>query len=410
MDDSQLSKETIEGWLGPAGSRLQRLPRARQVHLRKWLTSQDSGVLTAESRLRVVLAAGAPIDAMLIESTLLTRTLAPDDLLRFATRLSTKRPTIDAESFLLGLIESVRAARSRMELKELRRIIGGLHKWSRWVCTQNATLSAGTGRELASLLSLLVRRLPSSKASTRGATAHSNVILKQLLSNAQTLVQVSHTVDLTSINLDILLGARLCCREEALTEILQEEMMVGWVKWLEDGISGAIEDLATRGNSDRISEITAQCGVLPRLEKVAKEATRSVLAKGSSMLSTDVQRWLQRFLGMAPSSDGLRIEHASGSERPEISQLALALLRTWDAKGDSRHAQEAHETLKDVCEKFFNLRLRGDVGSKAEPDSRLFQMEGGSHPGGTFVIRRPWIEWRDEDAWKVVLRGIIAKA
>jgi hypothetical protein len=268
----------------------------------------------------------------------------------------------------------------------------------------------GTGRELASLLRLLTGMLPSPKTSTKGGSARSKLLLTQLLSAAKAFILIPHTVDLTASNLDILLGAKLCCREEALTEILQAEGVADWVEWLEGGIARAIEDLATRGNIDRVSEITAQCGVLPRLTEVAKEAARSVLMKESSVLSLDVQRWLQRFLGSVRSTDGFQVEYASGSERPEISQLALALLRSWEARGDSRHAQEAHETLKDVCEKFFNLRFRGEVGSRGEPDSRLFQMEGGSLPGGEFVIRRPWIEWRDGDVWKVVLRGVIAKA
>ncbi len=409
MDDSHLTKETIEGWLGPTGSRLQRLPRPRQVRLRRWLASQDSGVLTAEARLRVALASGGPIDATALESVLLSRTLVLNDFLRFAKRLSSRRPTVDAEPFLLGLIESIRAARARLELKELRRIVLGLQRWSRWACAQKATLSVGTGRELASLLRLLIGMLPSPKTSTKRGLARSKLLLTQLLSAGKAFILTPHAVDLTASNLDILLGAKSCCREEALTEILRAEGVADWVKWLEGGIARAIDDLATRGNIDRVSEITAQCGVLPRLTEVAKEAARSVLKNGSSVLSLDVQRWLQRFLGSVRSTDGFRVEYASGSERPEISQLALALLRSWEARGDSRHAQEAHETLKDVCEKFFNLRFRGEVGSPTEPDSRLFQMEGGSLPGGEFVIRRPWIEWRDGDVW-VVMRGVVAKA
>jgi len=268
----------------------------------------------------------------------------------------------------------------------------------------------GTGRELASLLRLLTGILPSPKTSAKGGSARSKLLLTQLLSAAKAFILVPHTVDLTASNIDILLGAKLYCREETLAEILQTEGVADWVEWLEGGIARAIEDLATRGNIDRVSEITAQCGVLPRLTEVAKEAARSVLVKESSVLSVDVQRGLQRLLGSIRSTEGFQVEYASGAERPEISQLALALLRSWEARGDSRHAQEAHETLKDVCEKFFNIRFRGEVGSRGEPDSRLFQMEGDSLPGGGFVIRRPWVEWRDGDAWRVVLRGVLAKA
>ena len=410
MEGPRFTQESLETSLGAAGSRLPRLPRAKQLQLRKWLASQEACSLTPELRLRASIASGRPVEATSLVSSLLARTFPVEDLLRFSTRLSTKKGLVDSTAFLHASADSIHYERPATRPQDFRRISGGLQKWSRWVLSQKASLSEATAIELASILSLLAGRLPAPKRPSRGAAARSTALLKQLLSIAKAVILTPPTVELCTRNLGIVLGVRLSCREQTLTELLEAQGVADWVGWLVRGVRVSIEDLATRGNADKLSEISSQCGAHPRLEEAAKGAARSVLERQAGILSADVQRWLQRYLGILRTTPAVQVEHVSAANRPEISQLALALLRAWDARADSRNAGEAYDTLKDVCDRFFNLRLGGDVGATVQPDSRLFQIDGESRPEGGFVLRRPWAECRDADTWRIVIRGVISRA
>ncbi len=410
MDESAFTRDSLETSIGGAGWRLLPLPRAKQLQLRKWLASQEARILTPELRLRASIASGGPVEAAFLDSSLLSRTFPAEDLLGFSTRLSAKSALVDSTAFIHALADSIRSERPAIRPQDFRRISGGLQKWSRWVLSKKASLSEAAATELASILGLLLTRLPATKGSNRGATARSKAMLSQLLSVAKAVILTPPTVESCTRNLEIVLAARLSCREQTLGELLEAQGITEWFHWLLRSVRFSIEELATRGNADRLSEITSQCGVHPRLEEAAKDAAKSVLGGMAVTLSEDVQRWLQRYLGIIRPTGTPQVEHVSASERPETSHLALALLRAWDARADSKNASEVYATLKDVCDRFFNLRLGGEVGGTVQLDSRLFQMEGESGTKGPFVLRRPWVEWRGGDTWRVIIRGVISKA
>ena len=104
-----------------------------------------------------------------------------------------------------------------------------------------------------------------------------------------------------------------------------------------------------------------------------------------------------------------KVEFADPMERPEIFQLATALLHAWEARGEGAKAGSSYEVLSSAAKNFFALSLMGEVGKVAAFDHRVHESLGPAAEGRV-VLLRPWVEHEIEGIRKVVIRGIVRQA
>ena len=128
--------------------------------------------------------------------------------------------------------------------------------------------------------------------------------------------------------------------------------------------------------------------------------------KTGSGLPAFSQEWLVGTLSISVSK--AQIEYANPAESPEIRQAASLLLFLWDHVNEGDVAREAFERFKGLCERHFQLFLRGKVGATLPYDSRFH--ETSSAAPGSVVLVRPWVEWFNPPRSRVVLRGVVEPA
>lgn len=78
-----------------------------------------------------------------------------------------------------------------------------------------------------------------------------------------------------------------------------------------------------------------------------------------------------------------------------VRQLATALISSWEARNDGDRALDAFNLLSSIAEKFFNLKLGGDVGAIVNSNKVAHEaLDGIVLPDNIKVqIIRPWVEW-----------------
>lgn len=409
MTELILDKASVELMVGMPGSRLPRLPRSKQLKIRAWLkTAEPEHVLTPEMSIRAKVLSGVPVEKEFLNERVLASALTESDLLRHANRLSLPTTTIDFSVVFRVLEQVIRESPSPLPSQRVRRICLGLQRWSRWVASKNAVLSAESATVLADLLSILLRRAASRKGSGKNVRKWKQSLTELSLSLACTATGASISQEVCVAYLRLLQSLRMLAGKDVVDELVSREAVERWSVWLSDGTGKLFEELARLGHLDDLKGLAVLSEEHPRVLKAIRSTARRLWDEEAAVLPEPVQEWLQRYLGIKASALG-EVEFVSRSERPEISQLAAALLRSWDARNDSRTANEAFQVLEDVCKRFFNVRLGGAIGATVRMDPRLYEVEGGTKPEDILVIRRPWVEWREGEAWKVIIRGVIGK-
>lgn len=409
MVTEDLNKTLVESIIGPSGSPIPRLPHDKRLQLRKWLATTESvdKILPRESYFRALLASGTPVRGELLDPAVIFRALDASDLLRYGHMLSVT--IIDPSALFRALETTVRELSFPLSPKTARRLSLGVKRWTGWLASRKATLSQGGVLGLLRVLDLLLTRTSKPRGRSEKSRERTNSFVRAILSLACSSSSGPIDPEVCLAGLQLLEHAKRTAGEDVFNVLLLEGAGKRWHESIRDSLPAVIDGLVSAGSLDELNELSNLSKGFSTLEQVVQSSFRSLWETKAAVLPGYVQKWLQDYLGIGAQDRLGRIEFVDKSERPEISQLGLALLRVWDARQDSEAAKQAFEVLQGVCNKFFNLRLGGEVGSRVRSDPRFHEVLEESSGRGELIIQRPWVEWREGETWKVIIRAVVAK-
>lgn len=411
MVDRMMDQNAVELMVGPSGSSMPRLPQAKRLEARKWLsaTSESEKLLPLESHLRARLICRLPVPSDLLNPAVISRALSPSDALRYAPMLSVVTTKVDTSLLFRAIAKVFEESVSSVSVQTLRRICVGLKGWKRWVASRSAKLSCETAIELLNLCVLLLTRVHEPRKRAQGLREQTVSVVRVLLSLSVPPPNLLLKAGPSLASLRLLSAVRNAVGEDAFEDFVACDEGKKWVDPLRDGLPEVFEELAVAGLVNELTELSRLSQMVPGHESAVRQSANNLWKSKVAFLSGHVQKWLEEYLGIA-QGPGLVLEFVMKSERPEMPQLALALLRAWEARETGDAARGAFEALEGVCGKFFGIRLGGEAGSRVMFDHRFHESEHGLREGGMVVIRRPWVEWRDGQQWKVLIRALVGRS
>lgn len=398
----------MESLLGRAGSPIPRLGRTQRSKVRVWIASEPARQsLPPDVLLRAILAAGQPIERALLEPAILANSLGMNDLLQYAPRLSVFEAKVDSTAVLHGIEDGLRKSPTPISMKVARSICSKLHRWRRWLASKRAVPSDQTAARLLQLLAVLLKRIVRPKGKGEKTQEKIGSLAISILSLAFLPSSESPDPALLLDTLRLLEAARQFAGDERFEDLLKDPRRQWWLNSCLEILPEAIKSLAIEGRIRELDEVAATCESFPAMSEQIRNVTSNLWRTKAGLLTESVQRWLQAFLGISDKGRVGTIQLVDQSEKPEIAQLGLALLRAWDARHEGRAAMQAFETLHQVCRNFYGIRLSGEVGERFEYDPRFHEPDGEIRRTRKVILRRPWVEWREGERWRVIIRGVV---
>ncbi len=186
-------------------------------------------------------------------------------------------------------------------------------------------------------------------------------------------------------------------------EFLSENSLGELFGVIRNGLLQGIQKALERGQVDDVSMMWGSVNVYQSLRGNLQDQMSDFFDKTGSALPPISQEWCVRTLSIPVSK--VQIEYANPAESPEVRQAASLLLFLWDHVKEGDVAREAFERFNALCERHFQLFLRGEVGATLPYDPRFH--ETSSAAPGAVVLVRPWVEWFSPPRSRVVLRGVV---
>lgn len=411
VDKYEAQTEDITLLIGKLRTPIKKAPRNKKKQIKAWVADSKNISVQSELLLRASLSIGEnPLPHILQASTII-HALEPLDIIRYAKRLSLSSQTIEATAVFVGLqtaLQESAAAETPSQL--VRKIVASVKKWLKWVDSAHGNLTETTETALLDLILFLIRKVaPSKKLSGKKLEKFKKMILplsdlslglvaKSLF--PETLIRTMRLLRIISENVSI----------SFLEEILEDDKRYQLLEEALGRMPTYVKKAAYDGRVDRLETMATSVTLIPSADLRFQAVIREIWDKKSAVLTDEVQKFIYEYLkidqGFAPRA----ITLADRSEDLRIPQVASALLSSWEAREDSLKGAEAFKVLNAVAQKFFNLRICGEVGNVIEFDSRVHEFPGAPIGEGQVVIVRPWVEWTEGSRSKVIIRAIAEKS
>ncbi len=212
--------------------------------------------------------------------------------------------------------------------------------------------------------------------------------------------------------------ARLLSGLEIINSISSKFGSMFMAQQIEGHLSAKALQSATEGLVEQVRK-TAQMGQLRELQELVRTAKGSPLFQDTltaaltslwhndaAQLDMSTQDVIRSELGLAGKGREATMELVDESEKMEVTLMASALLKAWDAKDDGPKAALAFRSLSETVSKLYNIRLGGTVRSTADFDPNLFEWVHDKRSKRPRIVR-PWVEWNAGKNWRVLIKGLV---
>jgi len=393
-------KTGIAEIIGPPRTKLTRI---RDKAIRAVVESNLHSDTPPEILLRGYLALSKrPPEALLDPSTIMS-TLTISDCFTYLNQLSVRRQQVDSAAVISSVAAQLRQNPSLLSSSILMRLNRLASMWLRRNTAADPD-SATISKYLETAL-LIVGASP-----TRQFSGTKNSSQKHLIALVRYALAVGASYGGI---LDIHTLLALVTQSERQLHIdfnadrSEDHVLADALDRFSQRIFAEVQATAERGDTTSLSRLTQQL-LDTRYWKSITLARLDDLRELRAQYSYDVQELLARMSSRDQPTDAPFVFHADPAVSQTTLQLAVALLRAWDARTEGPLSAEAFQTLQSVLRDFFGLRLRGTQGETVTFNPRTHETADGRVCQGTAQLIRPFVEFTDNDISHVIVKGLVA--
>jgi len=375
-----ITPERLNIHIGEPGTPLGALRGKEKRAALAQLLRDDPSTLSSEMRLRAYLAIGQKPDPTLLTPLIIKRALDIESCTGMIRRLAVVHEQLDVTAILVVLeaLVSGEPADSSVVALRLARAVGEWRERSNHL-------------NLPSLMRYveLVRRLD--------ATLKPNSLASRNLDMLASFAIIESAAwDDSALAWELLYLINAARRSMQCPEVLE-----GFVPVLRRVLADT-RAMAIRGEDEKFEKAASR---LLRCCWTAESARQllNTLYFGDESLPSRTREVLNLLLLIEPDDPPVAPDPATRS-----SQLAQALLKSWEAARDSVQAKEAFEELHTVLQKFFGIRLTGVFGEVTRYDPRLHDWWGTkySYPRHVRIVK-PLIQMSNDGATRILFKALV---
>lgn len=398
--------------IGPLQSPIPRVPKDNKKQIKDFLTGSRYSKISAQSEivLRTHLSIGITPPLQTIKASTIVAALELGDILRHSKRLCFSLKTIDAYELFSGLLIAVRNVADQPPDHLIRKIITSIRKWMKWLNKEGGVLTEQTEAALMDLFIFVVlKAAPSGKLSREKI----NKIEKMITPVLEFSLDISARSPFWGTFMRVMKLLQIIRKRYSssfLESVVEDEIRHQLFEETVKRMPEFIKMLAGEGRLDKMKEMAEAVRDIYFADTKYRETIHALWDADKESLIEEVQHFIIEYLNIDEGIKPKGIILADKSEAMYVSHLATSLLCSWEAREDSQKAKDAFNILRSVADKFFHLRICGEIRCEVKFDPQFHEFPDSAIGEGQVSIVRPWVEWLDKSRRKVIIRAIVQKS
>lgn len=406
MESQRTQPADLISLVGAPRTPIPRIPAGSRQRLKAWIAEvRGKESLRGDPLvLRACLAVGESPWPQLTQASVITTALEFRDILRFSRRLSRTSVLLDASEVMKALEGELDSSAIKTQMPN--QVVRALERLEKGVGLRSSILSENTEYELLNLVERLIRKLGASSYQIPVKGLGRKRILKTAIELSLRVAAKSSSDRTFFRQIDLLRTCKDWIPSSVIEEVLEDLRCHRHLEALLEKLPHHLNDAARAGRVDKMRDLAEVVNALPMAESMFL-STLNLLWKQAARYSEDVQRYVnQRLTGqqaLAPKSISL----VEQGQALEIQQLAAAVLASWEARDESSRSAHSFKVLREVAERFFGVKLSGEVGEIVDFDPTVHDFQGARRVEKKMQIARPSVEWQSGSVRKVIVRAIV---
>lgn len=405
--------QDITAKIGEIGDPLPKLSSREKKEIKTFFRKfhPDTTEISAELLLRAYLLTNEPINSEMCSVKNIASTLKLNDILKNVKKLSQRRSFVSSAAVFYAMGEQIRSFYNlKLDLKTIKSIISSIDRWQKWVESSKSTLTDETEEAVIEQIKDLSTLMPTPKnLDDKNIKKYRNQI-SPLLSIVLSIASKSNSFKTLQLTIETLYAIREKFPSLIVNDILAEEKLSKQLEIVKRNVFENINYFVKNAETDKLIELYRMTSEKLDIRDDFVGHLKNIWDTQGAMLNEDTQTTIKSILFGETFEVRPPVLVTEVRESATI-QIAAALLSSWDARNDSHRALDSFKILKAVGDKFFNLKIGGDVDSSVSFNKIIHEtIDNKTLPENTKVkIVRPWIEWENERKKVVLIKALVER-
>lgn len=406
-----ITLQDINEKIGGKGTPLRKLSLKEKKELKVFLRglSTNNPDISADLLLRAYLSASEPISSEMKTVEIIGSSLKLNDILKNIKKLSQEKSLINSAAVFKAINEEAKSFyKFKLDLKTMRPIISGIHKWLTWVESSNSTLTNDTEEAVIEQAKNLLIAMPAPKDLNDKTIKKNKAIIYPLLAIVLSIASKSDSYKTYRLSIELISAIKKKFPSLIMNDLLSDEELSKNMEILKNKMLEKIYSFVVNGETEQLIE---SCRIPVEMSDLKSDITKNLVdiwdSKGAT-LNENMQSVIRSILFNETDFKGAD-DFFAKENKSSVKQLAAALISSWDARNDSPRALDSFKILQSVAENFFNLKIRGDVGATVNFNKIAHEvLDKIALPENTKVqVIRPWIELEDKNKKEILIRALV---
>lgn len=395
--------------IGTDGTPIKKFTSAEKKELKKSINELHVTLHDIQDNLilRAYLALGEPIHQGLKSAENISRTLNLNDILKYAKKLSNKEEIIDAEDLFQAISESIKQNKSA---KIIKPIINNIFKWGTWVESFEGKLTEGTEKNVIILIKELTSLITKPKSLDDKIIRKYKNLLQPLLDILFKLALKSKSYESYILSLGAVKNIISSFPSLIINDLISNDKLSTNFTAIKVNILKETQQQVLFGNVEKIRKMYRIISDISFLDINVdfKEILQNIWENQGAVLTEDMQSEIKN-ISFGGTVFQKTFKLAETEVDISIKQLATALISSWDARNDGPLAMNSFNLMSSVAQKYFNLKLGGEVGNVNTFNKIVHEplQNRSVDANAQIIITRPWVEWEGPKRKEIIIKALI---
>jgi len=395
---------------GLAGTPLKKMPPKDKKRLKDSLTAlqQIPHNIPQELLLRACLLSGGKPCTETKTAEIIANALTLKDALHNASKLIDSTIVIDGEN-LFTAIKLITKLPDKTMLKQtsIKSIIGFTLKWWEKALSKKNRLTDKTEYSIIALVNELSQRMEPPR------NLDDNVIIKFGLFLYPMFKVLFGVATKSSFPQTSLLSYRTIVKitrkfpSLIVNSILADGNLSNDIEAFKQTMLKSVESIVLNGDLEQLREFNGVIDETFNMRVLFIERMREIWDSYGATFNQETQRFIRNVI-FDEQATYKPFELVKEDEHSNISQLAGALISSWVARNDGPLALDSFRLLSSVAEKFYNLKIGGDIDTIVNFNKFAHEATGKAvlYENTTVQIVRPWVEWIGKER-RIIIKALV---
>jgi hypothetical protein len=402
--------DVISEKAGLAGTPLTKIPLKDKKRLKAGLAAlqQKPHDIAHEVLLRAYLLSGEKPNAKIKSAEIIANALTLKDVLRNANKLTDHTLIADGENLFAAIKLIIKmSGKAGLNQTTIKAVIGYTQKWWEKAVLTKSKLTDKTEDSIIALINELYLRIDPPKNLDDKVIRKFRLFLYPMFKILLGVAAQSSSSQTPRLSYRTVVKMAKKFPSSIVNNILTDESLSNDLETFKQTMLKSVETVVLNGDLEQLRELNGMIDETLNMRALFIEKIRTFWDCSGATFNREIQLFIRTIVFDEPVRHK-SFELTKENEQSNINQLASALISSWVARNDGPLALDSFRLLSSVAEKFFNLKIVGDVDAIVNFNKFAHEAVGNAvlSENAKVQIVRPWVEWNGEER-KVLIKALV---